>query len=58
MEDVKRKSIAGFPFELRRYISRIEQFLGVPVKIISFGSRRDMTLDRGASSVGTVDQII
>lgn len=58
IEDVKRKSIAGFPFELRRYISRIEQFLGVPVKIISFGSRRDMTLDRGTPSVGTVDQII
>lgn len=41
------KSYEELPENARRYIERIEDFIGVPVKIISVGPRRDQTILRG-----------
>ena len=35
------------PENAKRYVERIEELTGVPVKIVAVGSRRDQTIIRG-----------
>ncbi|EQD51722.1 adenylosuccinate synthetase, partial [mine drainage metagenome] len=58
LEEVRKKGMAGFPRELREYIGLVEKLSGFPVKIISFGSRREMTFDRSELSPRNMDQVI
>lgn len=46
VEKIHTEGFSGFPRELRNYISRIEKLTGVPVGILSYGNRREMTLQR------------
>ncbi len=57
-EEVTRKGYSGFPKQLREYVSRIEKLSGYPVKIISYGSRRDLTFDRSTFGAKKMDQLI
>lgn len=43
----KAKSYEELPENARRYVEKIESFIGVPVKIVSVGPRRDQTIMRG-----------
>ena len=58
LEEVQKKGMAGFPRELREYVSQVERLSGFPVKIISFGSKRTMTLDRSGLEINGMDQVI
>jgi len=58
LEDVRKNGMAGFPRELREYVSLIEKLSGFPVRIISFGSRRELTFDRSNLGAPDMDQVI
>lgn len=46
---IQEKGFEGFPRELRNYVSRIEKLTGVHVGIISYGNRREMTVQRNVT---------
>ena len=42
------RSLADLPRQARAYLDRIEELVGVPVRYVSVGTRRDQIIDVGS----------
>ena len=56
--NIKEKGFSGFPSQLRDYVSTIESLAGTKVGIVSYGNRREMTVQRDGEQSKSMDQII